>query len=149
MCVNIAKTTTKRGESMLDKKFSRFYDLWKFSEEEQRQLLGCDIGVEIETIVVELDEVSKRHFYNETFAPITINEYDSPYPTKTRVFQVIVHSIDDASVNMVWRVDKMQVEPYEARDMIKSWLNRTYYFVNLKGLESFCTLFGEFDVDYN
>jgi hypothetical protein len=129
--------------------FYSFYDLWKFPEEEQRQLLGCDIGAERETIVVELDEVSKRMFYNETFAPISMHEYDCPYPTKKRVFQVIVHSIDDASVNMVWQVDKMQVKPYEARGMIKNWLSRSHYFVNLRGFESFCSLFGTFDVDYN
>lgn len=132
---------------MTTPKTGNFYDLWKFTEDEQRQLLGEDIGVETPTIVVELDEWSLRRFYNNRFAPITIREYQ--LHDKTPVFQVIVHSIDDASLNMFWRREKMQVLPYQARQMIDEWLKRTNYFINLKGFEAFCQLFGECTVDYN
>ena len=123
-------------------KTDRFYDLWEFAEDEQRELLGTDIGSDVPTIVIELDERSMRRFYNRRFAPLQIFESDAE-------FKVAVHSIDDSSLRMIWDKSKMEVPPHEAREQIDTWLKRTGYFVNLKGFESFCEIFGKFTADYN
>lgn len=128
-------------------KTGNFYDLWQFTEDEQRELLGEDIGTKDPTIVVELDEYSMRHFYNNRFAPIVIRQY--PTVGNVELFQVIVYSIDDCSLNMTWEVKKMSMRPDEARLKIDEFLKRTNYFIVLKGFESFCKLFGEFEVHYN
>ena len=123
------------------------YELWKFSQEEQRDLLGSDIGDEYPAIVVELDKQSQSCFYNERYAPMTIRQYESFGPVE--LFQVIVHSIDDSSLNMTWEVSKMKIPPHQVRLLITEWLERTGFFMNLKGFETFCTMFGECDVHHN
>lgn len=124
------------------------HQLWQFPLKDQRELLGHDIGDQHETIVIELDEQSKRCFYNQPYAPLTIRQYFLQRPS-IEVFQVIIHSIDDASLNMTWETNKMEIPPHEARQMILAWLQRTNYFLNLKGFEAYCTLFGKATVDYN
>lgn len=118
------------------------FDLWKFSIEEQAELLGTDIGDECTIIVIELDERSQYCFYNQRFAPLVIQEIGLN-------FQIQALSIDDRSLRMTWEVKKMSMHTFEARQKLDDWLKRTNYFVNLKGLEDFCNLFGGFDVDYN
>lgn len=130
-------------------KTDNFYDLWKLPQDEQEILLGEDIGLSTPTIIVELDVASQQHFYNERFAPLCIKQYEVP-SLKAEVFQVILHSIDDHSLNMTWEVKKMRVPSYEARQWIENWLKRTNYFVNFKGFEHFCIcIFGKAKVDYN
>ncbi len=130
-------------------KLKRIYDLWDLTEEEQEKLLGMDVGIEEEIIIVELDAPSQSRFYGRKFAPIEISEYTAPsYPS---IFRVLAYSIDDASLNIQCPVKKMSMAPYEARLELKEWLKRSNYFVNLKGLENyvlwnFCP---KADVDYN
>jgi len=109
------------------------YQLFTFTEEEQRELLGTDIGGEYPVLVVELDKQSQRCFYNRRYAPMSIRQYESHGSLPpTEVFQVIVHSIDDSSLNMTWEVSKMDVSTHVARSLITEWLERTGYFLNLK-----------------
>jgi len=120
----------------------RFYDLWEFSEAEQAEFLGTDIGLAIPTIVVELDERSLRRFYNRRFAPLSIDQTEQQ-------FTIAVRSIDDSSLRMIWEIKKMAVPPHEARKQLAAWLKRTNYFINLRGIEDFCKIFGDCEVDYN
>lgn len=120
------------------------YDLWKFTEKEQAELLGADIGTSFPMIIVELDEWSKGWFYNRTYAPLTMKQYKCPMSGR-EIYQIILHSVDDASVNMVWEVSKMRLYPYEVKDKLIEWLKRSNYFVNLNGLKAFCTLFGKYE----
>lgn len=120
------------------------YDLWKFTEQEQVELLGMDIGTSFPMIVVELDEWSKWNFYNRTYAPLTMKQYKCPMSGQ-EIFQIILHSVDDASVNMVWEVKKMKLYPYEAQEKLKNWLKRSNHFVNLWGLKAFCNIFGKYE----
>mgnify|MGYP000125937704 CR=1 FL=1 len=120
------------------------YDLWQFTEAEQQALLGTDIGTKEPSIVVELDLWSTRVFYNERFAPLIIRQYECR-SRQTEVFQVILHSIDDVSINMIWTVKRMDIKPDEARQLLDEWLKRSNYFVNLRGLESFCNVFGNYE----
>jgi hypothetical protein len=124
------------------------YDLWQFTESEQQALLGTDIGTKEPSIVVELDLWSTRMFYNERFAPLIIRQCECR-DRRTEVFQVILHSIDDASVNMTWTVKSMNIKPYEARQLLDEWLKRSNYFVNLRGLEAFCNVFGKYESNNN
>jgi hypothetical protein len=121
---------------------NNIYDLWKFTKEEQRELVGSDIGHEYTTIVVELDEWSARHFYNEEFAPLTIRQYENH-------FEILLHSIDDASVHMIWEIKKMCVRPDQAVAILNAWLERSTYFINLSGLQSFCNIFGTYHSNNN
>ena len=118
-------------------KFKNIYDLWDLPEEEQEKLLGVDVGITEETIIVELDKPSQAHLYNRRFAPIIISEYT--VPTYPPIFQIYVKSIDDASLNIQCPVKEMSMAPYEARLELQEWLKRSNYFVNLKGLENYCT----------
>lgn len=118
------------------------YDLWTFAEEEQESFLGTDIGTDTPIIVIELDEWSKRLFYNKRFAPLCIKESDLH-------FQIIIHSIDDSILDMTWEKKSMDIPSYEARTMLEGWLKRTNYFVNLAGIETYCKIFGKFKVEYN
>lgn len=123
------------------------YQLWDLTEQEQLELLGSDIGERYPVIVVELDEMTQRWFYGKRFAPLSIRQY--PLHTTEEVFQIILNSIDDSSLNMLWHVKEMTMRPDEARVKIDEWLKRTNYFVNVKGVEHFCYLFGKFEVSYN
>lgn len=124
------------------------YQLWDLTEQEQSELLGSDIGERYPIIVVELDEMTQRWFYNERFAPLTIRQYMLS-STREDAFQIILNSIDDSSLNMLWHSKEMAMRPDEARVKIDEWLKRTNYFVNAKGFENFCNLFGKFEVSYN
>jgi len=121
----------------------RDYDqLWKLTHDEQRELLGADIGASQPTFVIELDEFSTRKWYNEPFAPLCIIETD-------RFFRVVVYSLDDASLGMIWEIAKMEMPPHVARQKILEWLERSNFFVNLAGLYNFCKLFGKYQDDSN
>jgi hypothetical protein len=121
-------------------------NIWEFTEDEQKELLGTDIGEKYPEIVVELDEWSKRMFYNRRFAPMTIYQYKCQMRQED-VFQIVLDSIDDTSVNMTWEVKKMDMRPDEARVMLDEWLKRTNYFINLRGLEAFCNIFGKYHLN--
>ena len=126
-----------------------FYELWKLPIEKQELLLGMDIGLKWPTAVVELDEMSQRSFYKQRFAPLIVKQFDCPY-YKTEVFEVFLPSLDDHALQMVWEVKKMDIPAHEAREKITKLLQRTNYFVNFKGLEHFCMLFGKpLKVEYN
>jgi hypothetical protein len=129
-------------------KTDNLYDLWKLPELEQQEFLGQDIGIAEPCLIIELDEQSQRWFYNNRFAPLIMRQYRSPM-INADVFQIIVYSIDDAFLNMHWVVTEMTCQPWEARLKVTEWLTRTGYFVNLAGLEAFCTLFGKAEVQYN
>lgn len=125
-----------------------FDDLWKFSIDEQKELVGTDIGQGYPIIVVELDEWSTRMMYNERYAPITIRQYEC----RTRlaeVFQIVINSIDDAAYNILWEVKKMDYRPDEVREQIDNWLKRTNYFVNIIGFLTFCNIFGKYEENHN
>lgn len=128
--------------------FNTFYDLWEFTKDEQKQLVGTDVGKNNPVIIVQLDEATQRRFYNEPFAPLSMREYKM---AGNRVFRIILHSIDDTHLNMAWHYQDMDCFPYQAIEEVQNWLKRSNYFVNAKGLEDFCvTMFGKpFQLDYN
>jgi len=130
-------------------KLARLYDLWDLPEDEQESLLGMDVGLIDETIIVELDKPSQSLFYGKRFAPLVISEYSAPtYPS---MFRILLKSIDDASLNIQCPVKKMSMPPYKARMELQEWLKRSNYFVNLKGLENYCTwnFCPKANIDYN
>lgn len=135
---NNLKPTTEESEVPPKIKTNRIYDLWDLEEEDQEACLGLDIGRAGQPIiVVELDEMSQRRFYNRRFAPFRTRETDS-------LFTARIDSIDDAELVMEWKISQMEILPYMAREMIMHWLKRTNYFVNLDGFASYCRVFGKY-----
>lgn len=130
------------------------YDFFKLTEAEQAEFLGHDIGEPgtkgylglVSATVVELDEVSMRRFYNRRYALLEVYLLGGE-------FRVYVRSIDDASVNELFYVDVedmpssmygrgrlLDCSPSLAIEKLAGWLKRSGYFVNLAGLESFCSV---------
>lgn len=129
-----------------------YFDIWrdKYSVEELEACLGTNIANPPEEyILIELCEASQRYFYNQRFTTVKIQ-----YPFKdaeNNYFRIFVPSLDDSSLNMWWNYKRMNVKPYEAREIVLTYLKRTNYFVTLKGFEFFCsTIIGKpHCIDYN
>ncbi len=123
-------------------------DFWALSEQEQKVLLGEDVGISQPCFVVELDPHSQRRFYNKPYVPLGF--WIEPNPNGGQEFHVCVESVDDSVLHMIWQTGEMEATPATAMAQIENWLARTNYFINLKGFEDVCLIFGSrLKVEYN
>lgn len=120
------------------------FDFYKLPVEQQAEFLGQDIGINLNSLVVELDERSQACWYKDKYTIIHIQTQIS----KSSPFKINIFSRDDACVSMSFP-DVNQQEAFEIFDKILLYLKRTNYFINLVGFQDYCQIFGKIEFNNN